>query len=287
MAFEKINISQSLKSALSSVICSGHFPHASILEDEDLERAMLTAKEIAQALVCTGDNKPCRKCNACLKAQTASHPDIKVFGYDMSDKTFKVDLAREIRADAYIVPNEADKKIYILYTDSNMNPAAQNALLKVLEEPPENVLFIIITPERNSFLQTILSRCVVFSQIGTREITQQVRECACSLAQALTQPNEYELMSVTARFEKDKDLLKESLTEAKEVFRAGMLFKAGSSCSSKYPDEARLLSSSFTLQALLKLIECCDEMLYSMERNENYNLLLTRLCSELRRASGR
>ena len=287
MAFEEIEISQSLKSALSSAIGSGHFPHASILEDEDLERALATAKEIAQALVCTGENKPCHKCSACIKAQTDSHPDIKVFGYNMSDKTFKVDLSREIRSDAYIVPNEADKKIYILYTDRNMNPQAQNALLKVLEEPPKNVLFILLTPERNSFLQTILSRCVVFSQVGTREITQETKDAARDLAISLVEPNEYALMSATSRFEKDKDLLKESLEQAKEIFRAGMLIKVATSYNGEYLKEAKLLASNFTLQALLNLIKCCDEMMFSIERNENYNLLLTRLCSELRRASGR
>ena len=287
MAFEKIEISQSLKSALSNAISSGHFPHASILEDADLERALLTAKEIAQALICTGENKPCHKCSACIKAQTDSHPDIKIYGYNMSEKTFRVDLVREIRADAYIVPNEADKKIYILYTDRNMNPQAQNALLKVLEEPPKNVIFILLTPERHAFLQTVLSRSVVFSQVGSRNTTEDTKNAARDLAKALVEPNEYALMSATSKFEKDKDLLKESLGESKEIFRAGMLVKVGSSYNGEYSNEARLLASNFTLQALLNLIKCCDEMLYSIERNENYNLLLTRLCSELRRASGR
>lgn len=287
MAFDDIEISKSLKSALSSAICSGHFPHASILEDEDLERAFKTAQEVARTLICTGKDKPCGKCSACIKALNDSHPDIKVFRCTGSPKTFGVDLVRQIRSDAYIVPNEADKKIYILETDRNMTSAAQNALLKVLEEPPKNVCFILLTPERNTFLQTVLSRCVIFSQVGARKTSEEVKNAAIKLANALTKPNEYSLLEATSEFEKNKELLKETLIEIKEIFRASILIKVGGKYSGEYLDEGRALSLNFTAPALLKLIECVDETLLSIERNENYNLLLTRLCAEMRRASGR
>ena len=61
MGFESLQISEPLKKALSSSVNSGRFPHAAILEDEDSERLMDTAKTLAAALVCSGDDKPCGK----------------------------------------------------------------------------------------------------------------------------------------------------------------------------------------------------------------------------------
>lgn len=78
MGFESLQISEPLKKALSSSVNSGRFPHAAILEDEDSERLMETAKTLAAALVCSGDDKPCGRCINCLKARSDSHPDIKI-----------------------------------------------------------------------------------------------------------------------------------------------------------------------------------------------------------------
>ena len=166
MEFESLQISEPLKKALSSSVNSGRFPHAAILEDEDSERLMDTAKTLAAALVCSGDDKPCGRCINCLKARSDSHPDIKIFEPDPKTNNFKVETVREIRSDAYIVANEADRKVYILKDAQNMLVPAQNALLKVLEEPPEGVCFLLLTDDKNVFLQTVLSRCAVFSQAG-------------------------------------------------------------------------------------------------------------------------
>ena len=62
MGFESLQISEPLKKALSSSVNSGRFPHAAILEDEESERLMDTAKTLAAALVCSGDDKPCGRC---------------------------------------------------------------------------------------------------------------------------------------------------------------------------------------------------------------------------------
>ena len=137
MGFESLQISEPLKKALSSSVNSGRFPHAAILEDEDGERLMQTAKTLAAALVCSGEGKPCGRCINCLKALSDSHPDIKIFEPDPKTDNFKIETVRELRSDAYIVANEADRKVYILKDAQNMLVPAQNALLKVLEEPPE------------------------------------------------------------------------------------------------------------------------------------------------------
>ena len=232
---------------------------------------MDTAKTLAAALVCSGDDKPCGRCINCLKARSDSHPDIKIFEPDPKTNNFKVETVREIRSDAYIVANEADR----------------NALLKVLEEPPEGVCFLLLTDDKNVFLQTVLSRCAVFSQGGGRRVDSGVFEAARAVAAAVPDANEYPLLAATAAFEKDKTLFRAVLQVLPEFFRAAVLIKSGVEAPEEYKTEAQKLAGNVTTANLIRMITCADDLAASFERNENYTLLITRMCAELRRASGR
>ncbi len=288
MGFEELSISDILKETLSGAVSSGRFPHASIFEDEDAERVKATALAVATALVCTGDtDKPCGKCLGCMKAQSECHPDIRVFTGGDTPNSFKVETVREIRSDAYIVPNEAGRKVYVLENANNMSAQAQNALLKVLEEPPEAVCFLLLTPDRNAFLQTVLSRCVVFSQGGGRKVDEEAVDAAKAFADALPETNEFSLMSATSVFEKDKPLLRAVLPELEEIFRMAVIFKSGGKCDGEYTVQAQRLAAHITTPALMKMMDCVTDISQSIDRNENYNLLITRLCADMRRASGR
>lgn len=287
MGFENLQISEPLKNALARSVNSGRFPHAAILEDEDSERLLATAKTLAAALVCTGEDKPCGRCHACLKALSDSHPDIKVYYPDKKTENFKVDTVREIRSDAYIVANEAERKVYILAGAQNMLPAAQNALLKVLEEPPEGVCFLLLTSDKNLFLQTVLSRCVVFSQGEGRKADDKVLAAADAFVKAIPSAYEYDMLAATAIFEKDKSLLKGVLTVLPEYFRAAVLIKSGADVPEEYRQTAQVLAGSVSVGNLMKMIDCTNGLMSCMEKSENYTLLVTRLCADIRRASGR
>ena len=78
-------------------------------------------------------------------------------------KTVPVDLIREARADIYVRPNEAEHKIYLFPRGQDMLPPAQNALLKVLEEPPAYGVFFLLTDNPEKLLPTVRSRCVELS----------------------------------------------------------------------------------------------------------------------------
>ena len=79
-----------------------------------------------------------------MKAGINSHPDvITVDPTAQNEKTFKIALVREMKDDAYIIPNEASRKVYILKSADKMNVQAQNALLKLIEEPPSYARFIL------------------------------------------------------------------------------------------------------------------------------------------------
>ena len=127
MGFESLQISEPLKKALSSSVNSGRFPHAAILEDEDSERLMDTAKTLAAALVCSGDDKPCGRCINCLKARSDSHPDIKIFEPDPKTNNFKVETVREILGCLYSRKRGGQKSVYFKRRAEYARPRAERA----------------------------------------------------------------------------------------------------------------------------------------------------------------
>ena len=132
-----------------------------------LSHAYISAGEMAQtiatAAVCAdrSANGPCRRCAHCIKASREIHPDITVISCKRDKKEITVDQIRELKKDVIIIPNEADKKAYIINDAHLMNTNAQNAFLQILEEPPAHAVFILKTDAPSQLLPTIRSRCLV------------------------------------------------------------------------------------------------------------------------------
>lgn len=114
---------------------------------------------LAAAMQCTGGGiVPCGRCGACRKVMAGQHPDVIVVE-DETRKNIPVDLIRTTRADVFVRPNEGRRKIYILPRAQDLGPAAQNALLKIIEEPPAYAAFVLLTVNADQLLPTIRSRC--------------------------------------------------------------------------------------------------------------------------------
>ena len=150
-----------IKETLKSIIHSGRFPHAFIIEGEEKSGRHLLAKIIAAAAVCSGTHAPCGSCRECSLVQNDGHCD--VLTYKPDGATFKIDTIREIRENAYIMPIEAKQKVNIILDCDKMTEPAQNAFLKVLEEPPKAMIFILVCQNARSLLTTVRSRCVTLN----------------------------------------------------------------------------------------------------------------------------
>ena len=121
----------------------------------------ILAETIASAMVCDGtEKKPCMKCLQCRKAEQNIHPDIILVDKEPEKKEIYVDQIRNLKLDAFVFPNEASKKVYVINNAGSMNTMAQNAMLKLLEEPPSHAAFILITDNPEWLLPTVRSRCV-------------------------------------------------------------------------------------------------------------------------------
>ena len=109
---------------------------------------------IASALICPSGEPPCGSCSHCVKLAKGIHPDL-IRMEKLPDKSeYVVDQVREIVRDAYIMPNEAPRKVYFIPAADEMNEKAQNAMLKILEEPPARSAFILVAENPAAILDT-------------------------------------------------------------------------------------------------------------------------------------
>ncbi len=140
-------------------------PHTCLICAPSMDLAVEKAKELASIAVCSGyGKKPCGHCRDCRKVNVGIHPDVLTISRPMDEKgktkqNITVDQIRALSADAVILPNEASQKVYIIREAESMNLAAQNAALKLLEEPPSHVVFLLCSVRPMQLLETVRSRC--------------------------------------------------------------------------------------------------------------------------------
>ncbi len=153
-----------LRRRLASDILANSFSHAYIIEGPEGSGRHTLARNIAAALCCLdrhSDTFPCLKCEGCRKVLENKTPDVITVGIEQDRTTIGVDTARFIRQDAMVVPNDFDRKIYIIEDADVMTPQAQNALLLTLEEPHSYAVFLLICNSASSLLETVRSRAPV------------------------------------------------------------------------------------------------------------------------------
>ncbi len=158
MGFESLLGNGQLKENLSRSLNSGHISHFYLISGPSGAGKHTLARLLAAAILCQGNGKPCGACRACRKVMEGNHPDFITVD-DPEKKNVPVDLIRQARADIFIQPNESDHKIYLFPRAQDMRAEAQNALLKVLEEPPKYGVFLLLTDNPEKLLPTVRSRC--------------------------------------------------------------------------------------------------------------------------------
>ncbi len=150
-------------SAVEKFISDNTIPHALLIEGDEGTGRKALAQHITAAAVCGKNNAPCGNCRNCKLSMSGNHPDIIFISPEKDKKSISVDQIRYMRGDAFVKSHMGGKKVIIINPAERMNDHAQNALLKVLEEPPKNVIFILITENASMMLDTVISRCVLLS----------------------------------------------------------------------------------------------------------------------------
>ncbi|MGN0351491.1 MAG: ATP-binding protein [Roseburia sp.] len=146
---------------LKNAIATDKVSHAYILNGPDKSGKMMLAKAFAQTLQCEkGGTEPCMECHSCKQAMSGNQPDIIFVRHEKPNTISVDDIRTQINNDIVVKPYSSKRKIYIVDEAEKMNPQAQNALLKTIEEPPAYATLLLLTTNADMFLPTILSRCV-------------------------------------------------------------------------------------------------------------------------------
>lgn len=271
------------ENAVLRLIRSGRIPHTVILEGDSKEERDSAALLLAAGAVCTGSEKPCLRCTPCRKVLDGSHPDVIV---PMPSKTSKTgiisirDLRRDYLSQASIKPNEAPLKIYIFYdADRLLREDSQNTLLKIIEEPPQDILFIFTVEKAKLLLPTVRSRAHLIALRRSFTPDEVSIMAAQSIVDGIVSLYEYDLLRNLSALS-DKISFENALTLVSEKLRLALLSLNG--ISSDDP-AARQLARKLDRSRVLALITVTHDALQKLRLNINLQLLQTWLCTQYRR----
>ncbi len=268
---------------LLDLVRSQRLPHTIVIEGDSKDERDSAAMLLAAAAVCTAEDKPCLNCNQCKKILEGLHPDMLIPQPSKKLKSGIIslqELREEFLSQASIKPNEANCKIY-LFTDADrlLREDSQNTLLKIIEEPPQNILFLFTTEKAKALLPTVRSRAHIITLSRTYVPDEQSEEIAEAITDGVVHLYEYDLLVTLSSLGK-KEEIEAALTAFCEKLRLALSFQSGintdDACTQKLArrlDRARIIAlTEITLAAIAKL-----------KTNVNLQLLLTWLCTQYRR----
>lgn len=174
MGFDMLLGNRRLKENLSASICRGKISHFYLISGPAGSGKKTLARLLSAAILCKEAEKPCLTCPACRKVMADSHPDLITVS-DPEHKNVAVKIVREVRDAMFIRPNEADRKIYVFPQELGIE--GQNALLKILEEPPPYGVFMLLTDNPEKLLPTVRSRCTELALQSLPEDILRSRLC--------------------------------------------------------------------------------------------------------------
>ena len=160
MGFDRLLGNAQLKESLYRSLNQNHISHFYLISGPRGAGKHTLARLLAAGILCRETKKPCLSCPACRKVLDNVHPDVITIE-DPEHKNVSVKIVREFREDMFIQPNEGSHKIYLLPQELGIE--GQNALLKILEEPPSYGVFLLLTDNPEKLLPTVRSRCTELS----------------------------------------------------------------------------------------------------------------------------
>ena len=163
---------EQIKNDLRQLLAEKRLPHALLFTGIEGIGKNLTAKVLAKVLLCSGEEKPCNICPSCRAFDAKNHPDFYYLEPEGKANNIKIEQIRQMQSQIALSPYLADKRVVIINDAETMNEAAENSLLKTLEEPTGDVVFILVTANKDLLLPTILSRCMklYFAPLSEDEI---------------------------------------------------------------------------------------------------------------------
>lgn len=310
MAENKIYGNTHVSEAFNAMLRNDRISHSFLIYGENGLGKKTFASYIAEKIV-----SPEKKINA------YAHPDIIRIQHSGKTNGFAVADLKELCADAYIMPNDSDHKVYILEDCDNISIPAQNTLLKIIEEPPEFTSFIFTVQSKGTFLPTVLSRVV---SLGMTECS--LEECheaiishgysdeseiqdailsfggnighcleylkggamkqsamiARSITDCIINSDEYNMLAIFNTLGTDKQAIKQIFELLIKIIRDASASKIGIEKLSCYPIGADRMAQSFTTKKLIRLYDLLYNFLNAdLNTNVSLSMALSSLCARI------
>ncbi|MGQ3887424.1 hypothetical protein ACQUW5_00145 [Legionella sp. CNM-1927-20] len=141
------------------VYSGNRLTHALLLRSSSINKLATLYNQMMATLLCKKANPPCGSCKSCLLINQGAHPDLYQIQPEKAGAAIKVEQIRDLHNSLYTSPQVSENKLILILNAERMNHAAANSLLKILEEPPRNIYFILIIESISTLPATIFSRC--------------------------------------------------------------------------------------------------------------------------------
>lgn len=280
-----VNLPESVLASLDSLFADGRCPHAVLIDGSSEVQREALANLTAKMVVCSNQERtPCGACENCRKADEGIHPDIICIKKPEDKKSFVKADVKKMVADAYLTPNDADKKVYIISEIQNMNEESQNLLLKILEEPPRYTAFVLTSQTSNAVIGTVLSRVVRLrlGEIENNKFSDKAIDVVKMLCKAVCSPYEYDKVKATAPLDGNKKLTSEVLVLFTSVLRDAISNKSGGkTLFEDFRPQSEELCAKHNLKSLLDMYNVISSVYQALENNPNQALIISTLCARL------
>ncbi len=321
MNFNDLIGNNAVKTQLQTMFATSKIPHAILIDGAKGLGKKTLANIIAKTAVCSSlsSGLVCENCSNCKKAQKNIHPDIIYPEKSGVLQGYSISTVRQVRTDAYISPNEAARKVYIFTDVDNMGIHAQNAILKVLEEPPKNVMFIFTCISPANLLQTVRSRLQQFSlrpvshvdmlqyleknciENSTKNLSEivnvangniglaldllassdfeSIANTASEIAQNIGSPRKFDLVTTVSRVLDDRKNFAKVLVFLEPILKDALLLASGVNLNKN--DSSKQLSEKLSPKQILSLIDVVAQTKNHLDKNVSTSILSAYFCSNL------
>ncbi len=277
---------------IKSVLENGKVSHAYFIETNHFSDSRAFAIAFAKFLICTShktEKNTCDNCTICHHIDLGIYPDFKLIEPDglWIKKEQLLDLQTEFKTKSL----DNRKRVYIINGADKLNKSSANSILKFLEEPEENIVAILLAPNRNQVLPTILSRCQLFqlkpseekNSIDQNRLNQIVN--FCTMIEEKGPKTIAFLNQIWDNILNSKEGLLEAFQLVQQFYESTLYFQLNhpinDSIFQDYEKEIKKVSSQNTKENLLRKIELVSHLPMKINSNVNQNLMLDKIIIEL------
>ncbi len=277
---------------IKSVLENGKVSHAYFIETNHFDDSRALAIAFAKFLICTShktEKNTCDDCTICHHIDLGIYPDFKLIEPD--GLWIKKEQLLDLQTDFKTKSLDHRNRVYIINGADKLNKSSANSILKFLEEPEENIVAILLAPNRNQVLPTILSRCQLFQLKPSEEqnsIDQNLLDQVvkfCTMIEAKGPKTIAFLNQIWDNILNSKEDLLEAFQLVQQFYESTLYFQLNrpihDSIFQNYEDEIKKVSSQNTKENLLRKIELVSHLPIKINSNVNQNLMLDKIIIEL------